>query len=61
MVSARSKDTWNECLNTSLKQEDAEIYDLIQKEKTRQFSGLELIASEVRILTTLSSSYIAVL
>jgi glycine hydroxymethyltransferase len=47
MVSARSKDTWNECLNTSLKEEDSEIYDLVQKEKVRQFSGLELIASEV--------------
>ncbi|KAI3656726.1 hypothetical protein MP638_003043 [Amoeboaphelidium occidentale] len=39
-------DSWNKCLNTPLKQDDPEIYDLIQKEKVRQWSGLELIASE---------------
>ncbi|RHZ81242.1 hypothetical protein Glove_122g103 [Diversispora epigaea] len=39
-------DPWNTCLNTPLQEDDAEIYDLIQKEKYRQFSGLELIASE---------------
>jgi glycine hydroxymethyltransferase len=33
-------------LNTPLEVEDPEIYDLIEKEKYRQFSGLELIASE---------------
>ncbi|CAG8841681.1 11066_t:CDS:2, partial [Gigaspora margarita] len=39
-------DAWNSFLNTSLQEDDKEIYDLIQKEKYRQFSGLELIASE---------------
>ncbi|KAF9109584.1 Serine hydroxymethyltransferase, cytosolic [Mortierella sp. AM989] len=39
-------DSWNTGLNTPLQQEDPEIYDLIQKEKYRQYSGLELIASE---------------
>jgi len=34
-------------MNTPLQQEDPEIYELIQKEKYRQYSGLELIASEV--------------
>ena len=34
-------------LNRPLKDDDPELYDLIQKEKHRQFSGLELIASEV--------------
>jgi hypothetical protein len=29
-----------------LKEADPELYDLIEKEKTRQFIGLELIASE---------------
>ncbi len=33
-------------LNTPLEQEDVEIYNLIQKEKWRQYSCLELIASE---------------
>mgnify|MGYP000361132571 CR=1 FL=1 len=32
----------------TLQQADAEIHALIQKEKDRQFRGLELIASEVR-------------
>ncbi|KAF9171802.1 Serine hydroxymethyltransferase, cytosolic [Mortierella sp. AD010] len=39
-------DSWNANMNTPLQQEDPEIYDLIQKEKYRQYSGLELIASE---------------
>ncbi|CAJ0767272.1 9240_t:CDS:2, partial [Entrophospora sp. SA101] len=39
-------DSWNSCLNVPLHEEDKEIYELIQKEKYRQFSGLELIASE---------------
>ncbi|KAJ3296005.1 Serine hydroxymethyltransferase, cytosolic [Borealophlyctis nickersoniae] len=39
-------DKWNTCLNTTLDQEDPEIYDLVQKEKWRQYSCLELIASE---------------
>ncbi|CAG8617320.1 9987_t:CDS:2 [Dentiscutata erythropus] len=42
----REVEAWNSNLNTSLQEEDKEIYDLIQKEKYRQFSGLELIASE---------------
>ncbi|RIA92213.1 serine hydroxymethyltransferase [Glomus cerebriforme] len=45
-MSSREVDSWNSSLNTSLQDEDKEIYDLIQKEKYRQFSGLELIASE---------------
>ena len=40
----------NSSLNTPLQEEDKEIYDLIQKEKYRQYSGLELIASEVCIV-----------
>lgn len=32
----------------SLEQADPEIYDLLQREQTRQWKGLELIASEVR-------------
>ncbi|KAJ3012823.1 UNVERIFIED_CONTAM: Serine hydroxymethyltransferase, cytosolic, partial [Siphonaria sp. JEL0065] len=43
-------DSWNACLNVPLEKEDPEIYELIQKEKWRQFSCLELIASEVRIV-----------
>ncbi|KAJ3077297.1 Serine hydroxymethyltransferase, cytosolic [Podochytrium sp. JEL0797] len=39
-------DSWNVCLNTPLEKEDPAIYELIQKEKWRQFSCLELIASE---------------
>ncbi|CAI2180048.1 12748_t:CDS:2 [Funneliformis geosporum] len=39
-------DAWNSSLNVPLQEEDREIYDLIQKEKYRQYSGLELIASE---------------
>ena len=30
----------------SLKEKDPEMYELVQKEKQRQFEGLELIASE---------------
>jgi len=33
-----------------LKDDDPDLFDLIQKEKHRQFSGLELIASEVIFL-----------
>lgn len=39
-------DSWNSCLNTPLESEDKEIYDLVQLEKWRQYSCLELIASE---------------
>jgi len=38
--------SYNNGLNTPLKEEDPEIYEIIQHEKRRQFSGLELIASE---------------
>jgi glycine hydroxymethyltransferase len=40
-------DSWNACLNVNLENEDPEIFTLIEKEKQRQWSGLELIASEV--------------
>ncbi|KAJ1551165.1 hypothetical protein HK096_002774 [Nowakowskiella sp. JEL0078] len=43
---ASNTDPWNVALNTTLESEDKEIYDLIQKEKWRQYSCLELIASE---------------
>ncbi|GBC00257.1 hypothetical protein RclHR1_00380025 [Rhizophagus clarus] len=46
MTSSREVDPWNTSLNTPLQEDDKEIYDLIQKEKYRQYSGLELIASE---------------
>lgn len=47
-MSVRPADSWNVCLNTTLEQEDKEIYDIVENEKLRQWSGLELIASEVR-------------
>ncbi|KAK9762454.1 glycine hydroxymethyltransferase shm1 [Basidiobolus ranarum] len=46
VYNTKPADSWNTCLNTTLEQEDKEIYDLIEQEKYRQFSGLELIASE---------------
>jgi IS1 family transposase len=46
-MSVRAADSWNVCLNTTLEQEDKEIYDIVENEKLRQWSGLELIASEV--------------
>lgn len=46
-MSVRPTDPWNTCLNTTLEQEDKEIYDIVENEKLRQWSGLELIASEV--------------
>jgi glycine hydroxymethyltransferase len=33
-----------------LKDADPEVHSLIEKETWRQFSGLELIASEVRLI-----------
>ncbi|KAG1137035.1 hypothetical protein G6F37_005628 [Rhizopus arrhizus] len=45
-MSVRPADSWNVCLNTTLEQEDKEIYDIVENEKLRQWSGLELIASE---------------
>jgi len=43
-------DSWNAGMNTALEQEDPEIHKLIQQEKYRQYSGLELIASEVSLV-----------
>jgi glycine hydroxymethyltransferase len=48
-MAVRPTDSWNACLNTTLEQEDKEIYDIVENEKLRQWSGLELIASEVCI------------
>ncbi|CAO3692148.1 unnamed protein product [Rhizopus stolonifer] len=45
-MSVRPTDSWNVCLNTTLEQEDKEIYNIVENEKLRQWSGLELIASE---------------
>lgn len=39
-------DDWNKNLNKNLRQTDKKLYNLIKKEKERQFYGLELIASE---------------
>jgi glycine/serine hydroxymethyltransferase len=33
----------------SLKDTDDELFDILEKEKERQYKGLELIASEVKI------------
>ena len=44
-------------LNTALKDDDPEIYNLIQEEKRRQFRGLELIASEVSSTTEPASAH----
>lgn len=49
-MTIRPTDSWNTCLNTTLEQEDKEIYDIVENEKLRQWSGLELIASEVCIM-----------
>lgn len=46
-MSVKATDSWNTCLNTTLEQEDKEIYEIVENEKLRQWSGLELIASEV--------------
>ncbi|TPX32267.1 glycine hydroxymethyltransferase [Synchytrium microbalum] len=43
---ASAVDPWNAELNVPLEQEDPEIFNLIEHEKMRQFSCLELIASE---------------
>lgn len=46
-------------MNQNLRDSDAELFDLIKKEKNRQKSGLEMIASEnftsVSVLECLSS------
>lgn len=40
-----------------LREHDPELFDLIEREKTRQFTGLELIASEVRSANLLFTSW----
>ncbi|KAI8869401.1 serine hydroxymethyltransferase [Ramicandelaber brevisporus] len=45
-MAAKTVDSWNVNLNTPLQVEDPEIYKLIEEEKLRQYSCLELIASE---------------
>ncbi|KNE59068.1 hypothetical protein AMAG_03416 [Allomyces macrogynus ATCC 38327] len=45
-TTAKPVDSWNACLNTSLEQEDPEMFRLVELEKYRQYSCLELIASE---------------
>ena len=47
-LATAAADHQNRALNVPLKDDDPEIYHLIQEEKKRQFRGLELIASEVR-------------
>ncbi|GBF93403.1 serine hydroxymethyltransferase [Raphidocelis subcapitata] len=44
--SERSHVTWPKVLNKSLLEVDPELHDIIEKEKNRQFKGLELIPSE---------------
>jgi glycine hydroxymethyltransferase len=34
-------------MNRTLAEQDPEIFDLVEREKNRQWKGLELIASEV--------------
>lgn len=45
-ITTKPVDAWNAMMNIPLEQDDHEIYELIQLEKYRQFSCLELIASE---------------
>ena len=47
-MAVKPVDSWNTCLNTTLEQEDKEIFNIVENEKLRQWSGLELIASEVK-------------
>ncbi|KAF5835536.1 SHMT-domain-containing protein [Dunaliella salina] len=44
--SSRKHVTWPKQLNTSLAEVDPELFDVIEKEKNRQWKGLELIPSE---------------
>lgn len=46
-MAAKPVDPWNTCLNTTLEEEDKEVFAIVENEKLRQWSGLELIASEV--------------
>ncbi|GIL88389.1 hypothetical protein Vretimale_15031 [Volvox reticuliferus] len=43
---SRAHVTWPKVLNASLAEVDPDLYDIIEKEKNRQFKGLELIPSE---------------
>jgi len=45
-MSKYNTDSWNDGLVTTLEHDDPEIFQLIELEKKRQWSGLELIASE---------------
>ncbi|KAL0091042.1 serine hydroxymethyltransferase [Phycomyces blakesleeanus] len=45
-MSVKPTDPWNACLNTPLEKEDQEVFNIIENEKLREWSGLELIASE---------------
>ncbi|KAJ8653848.1 hypothetical protein O0I10_010529 [Lichtheimia ornata] len=45
-MAAKPVDPWNTCLNTTLEEEDKEVFAIVENEKLRQWSGLELIASE---------------
>lgn len=51
-MAVKPTDSWNTCLNTTLEQEDKEIFQIVENEKLRQWSGLELIASEVQLKKT---------
>eukprot|EP00877_Chromochloris_zofingiensis_P013818 jgi/Chrzof1/8690/Cz03g20190.t1 len=42
----RSHVTWPKVINAPLSEVDPELYDIIEKEKNRQYKGLELIPSE---------------
>jgi hypothetical protein len=42
--------------NVALEEHDPEMFDLIEREKNRQWKGLELIASEVRPVTPAARS-----
>lgn len=44
--SQRSHVTWPKTLNAPLSEVDPDLFDIIEKEKNRQFKGLELIPSE---------------
>ncbi|GIL55367.1 hypothetical protein Vafri_10920 [Volvox africanus] len=43
---SRAHVTWPKVLNAPLAEVDPDLYDIIEKEKNRQFKGLELIPSE---------------
>lgn len=46
--------------NDSLQSYDPEIYEIIQQEKKRQVTGLELIASEVCLNSIFKRNYLIV-